>query len=391
MKPQVTLRRLPYPYRAMLAICSDLDETPTRNEYWEIMKFLNREAGLEVGNSIYFDMPKDQFSYWNTDDAGREMIRTLIQSGHIDCLHSYGDLAQTRMDAGRAIEELVRHNCRLKVWVDHGTAPTNFGADIMQGFGDVSGHPAYHADLTSDYGIQYVWRGRVTSLISQDTRPDLCRIFNLNHPFVSARTLAKEAGKRVLARIGNPKYALHRSNRVLQKGFLRDGREVYEFLRTNPHWGGVSSCDTGRGIDKVLTEKALTQITTREGVGVLYTHLGKKSDPSRPIPPSAAECFLRLAKWTNEGKILVATTFRLLDYLATRDQLKFQVEHIQDTVRITLQAETGDFQGITFETDRTEKIEIKLANGRNIPFNIHHQDQRTFIIIPWRQLEVPSL
>jgi len=106
----VRLRSLPYPYRAMLAICSDLDETPDRRTYWEIMRFLNttlptpigRGVGLEVGNSIYFDMPADQFAYWTTDDAGRDMIRSLIRTGHIDCLHSYGDLAGTRKDAIRA-------------------------------------------------------------------------------------------------------------------------------------------------------------------------------------------------------------------------------------------------------------------------------------------------
>ncbi|MCU0917487.1 MAG: hypothetical protein MUC88_23415, partial [Planctomycetes bacterium] len=83
----VQLRPFPYPYRAMLAICSDLDETPDRHVYWEIMRFLNTTqttpmgpgVGLEVGNSIYFDMPPDQFAYWNTDDAGRHMVRALIQ------------------------------------------------------------------------------------------------------------------------------------------------------------------------------------------------------------------------------------------------------------------------------------------------------------------------
>ncbi len=84
-------------------------------------------VGLEVGNSIYFDMPPDQFAYWNTDDAGREMVRALIRSGHIDCLHSYGDLATTRRHAARALDELARHDCRLRVWIDHGTAATNFG------------------------------------------------------------------------------------------------------------------------------------------------------------------------------------------------------------------------------------------------------------------------
>ena len=68
---EVKLRSYPYPYRAMLAICSDLDETPDRHVYGDIMRFLNTMedtamgpgVGLEVGNSIYFDMPPDQFAY----------------------------------------------------------------------------------------------------------------------------------------------------------------------------------------------------------------------------------------------------------------------------------------------------------------------------------------
>jgi len=122
---------MPYPYRAMMAICSDVDETPDRRAYADIMRFLNTDrdtamgpgVGLEVGNSIYFDMPAGQFAYWNTDEAGREMIRALIGSGHVDCLHSYGDLATTREHAGRALDELARHDLRLEVWIDHSTAP----------------------------------------------------------------------------------------------------------------------------------------------------------------------------------------------------------------------------------------------------------------------------
>ena len=36
----VRLWQKPYPYRAMLAICSDLDETPDRGVYLEIIQFL---------------------------------------------------------------------------------------------------------------------------------------------------------------------------------------------------------------------------------------------------------------------------------------------------------------------------------------------------------------
>src|SRR5207253_3793143 len=89
MRDQNAPRWYPFPYQAALAICSDLDETADAETYFELMRFLNTTedtsmgpgVGLEVGNSIYFDMPPGHFSYWNTSDENREKIRTLIQSG----------------------------------------------------------------------------------------------------------------------------------------------------------------------------------------------------------------------------------------------------------------------------------------------------------------------
>ena len=48
----VRLRQKLYPYQAILAICSYLDETPDRGVYWEIMQFLtsleeNSPMGVE--------------------------------------------------------------------------------------------------------------------------------------------------------------------------------------------------------------------------------------------------------------------------------------------------------------------------------------------------------
>ena len=225
---EVELRRRPYPYQAMLAICSDLDNTPDWRVYWEIMRFFNTTqttalgpgVGLEVGNSIYFDMPPDEFAYGNTDDRGRAMVRALVRSGHIDCLHSYGDLATSRRHAGAALDELARHDCHIEVWIDHRVAPTNFGADIMRGVGDVPGDNAYHADLTCGFGVQYVWRGRVTSVIGQGIPRRLSGVLTGRHPLGSARTLAKEAAKGVLARLGHAKYAMHGPNDVLRRAQL---------------------------------------------------------------------------------------------------------------------------------------------------------------------------
>ena len=332
-EPGVRLRRIPYPYRAMLAICSDLDETPDRHVYAETMRFLNTTEstsigpglGLEVGNTIYFDMAPDQFAYWNTDDTGRVMVQTLIGSGHIDCLHSFGDLATTREHAVRTLDELTQHDCRLEVWIDHAVAPTNFGADIMQGHGDERGHAAYHADLTAAFGVRYVWRGRVTSVIGQDVPASLRGIWTARHPVASGRTVAKEAAKHVLGRRGHGRYGPHGANDLLWPVTLRDGTAVYEFLRSNPHWGGVSSCETARGIGQVLTDAMLDRLVSREAPCILYTHLGKIHTRSTPFTEEALAGWRRLARRAHDHSILVTTTQRVLRYAAVRRQLRFEV------------------------------------------------------------------
>jgi hypothetical protein len=312
--------QLPKPYAAALVICSDLDETPDAETYFELMRFLNTTdetimgpgVGLEIANSIYFDMPPGHFSYWNTSEENREKIRVLIKSGHIDCLHSYGDLATTRRDAARALEELERHNCRLPIWVDHSKAPTNFGSDIMRGHGDEPGHPAYHADLTMAYGIRYVWRGRVTSVIGQDQPASLRGIADGRHLWSSAKTILTETAKQIVARGGNPKYSMHASNRLIQPAHLRDGTKTCEFLRCNPHWGGVSSCETGDGIADVLNQRFLDRLVGCRGVCILYTHLGKLGGKRR-FGERTVQAFRKLAGYA-ANQLLVTTTSRLLDF-----------------------------------------------------------------------------
>ena len=317
-------RSIPFPYRAMLAICSDLDETPDWDTYFEITRFLNtREetsmgpgVDLEVGNTIYFDMPPDQFAYWNTDDRGREMVRTLIRSGHVDCLHSFGDLATSRADVQRSLDELVQYGCRMEVWIDHAVAASNFGADIMCGSGDDTESEVYHADLTVAYGIRFVSRGRVTSVIGQEVPRSLGGVFDTTHPWASARTWSKEALKGGLARLGHRKYAIHGPNRIIRRLSLRDGQMLDEFLRANPFWGGVQHAATADGIAEVLTRRMLDRLVRRGGVCVLYTHLGKTTCSDSAFASRTVEAFRVLAEYGDSRRILVTTTRRLLRYCA---------------------------------------------------------------------------
>jgi len=408
---EIQLREYPYPYKAMLAICSDLDETPNWCTYFEIMRFLNTSettvmgpgVDLEVGNSIYFDMPGEQFAYWNTSDKERGMIRSLIQSGHVDCLHSYGDLATTRRHAVHALEELDRYNCKLKVWIDHETATTNFGPDIMQGHGDEPGHQAYHADLTIEYGIEYVCRGRVTSITGQNVPATLGGIFNTNHPLASGKTLLKETAKQMLARCGNKKYAMHRPNEVLYPVTLRDDKPVYEFMRCNPHWGGVSSCEQGRHIDKVLTADMINRLVERGGACVLYTHLGKIDNPDIPFNRASVEAFRGLAETFQNGSILVTTTRRLLDYCRAVREVEYTSRWDRGNLCISVNTKKNkvlrrelsveDLSGLTFYVPDAEKIVVEVNDCKipDLKFNPPDYIGQSSVSLAWPKLEFPKL
>lgn len=403
---EVVRRRMPYPYRALLAISSDLDETPDRSVYLETMRFLNTLAvgsmgpglGLDVGNSIYFDMPPDQFAYWTTDEAGRAMVRALIHSGHIDVLHSFGDLATTRAHAVRALDELDRYGCHVEVWVDHAVAPTNLDGDIMRGSGDVVGAPAYHADLSTAYGTQYVWRGRVTSIIGQSAPRTLGYVFTPAHAVASGRTLAKEAVKGVLARLGHGKYAMHGSNDVLRRVKLRSGHEVHEFLRSNPHWGGVSSGDTADGIAEVLSENMIGRLVEREGVCLLYTHLGKITRRDEPFGRPTRTALRRLARLYQDGRILVTTTRRALGYCRAFREVTWSVSGASDDARHIALATTGshglraaDLEGLSFYVADPSRVRITV-DGREAPDlrrNAPDHTGRASVSLPWRRLEFP--
>jgi len=407
MTPGVRLRHLPHPFAAALAICSDLDETPDLDVYLEIVRYLNGRdgsrmgpgLGLEVGNSIYFEMPPEQFAYWNAGERGQAAVRALIRSGHVDCIHSFGDLAVSRAHAERALGELRRHGCRVEVWVDHSRAPSNLGPDIMVGQGDVPGAPAYHADLMREFGVRYVWRGRVTSVIGQDRPASFGGLLSAGHPWTSAVTLGKEIVKHALARAGSEKYAPHAANRVYRVVSLRDGTRVLEFLRCNPSWGGVSHSDNAAGVADVLTDGFLRRLVEREGVCILYTHLGKVVSRAEPLPPGSRAALARLAAFAGENRILVATTRRLLRYLTVRDHLRFRPEGEGDRCRILLEAvddpldgprrpQPEELQGLTFATPATD-VTVHLA-GEELPCERTRSQGTTYAGIPWRPLRFPA-
>jgi len=278
---------------------------------------------------------------------------------------------------------------------------TNFGSDIMHGHGDELGHPAYHADLTIDYGIRYVWRGRVTSTIGQVIPANLRGVFNWRHPMASGRTLLTEAAKRRLASRGDVKYAMHGPNETLRPITLRDGRPVYEFMRCNPHWGGVSSCDQGRHIGEVLTDSFLNRLVERSGICILYTHLGKIDNPGVPFDGKAITGFRRLAEAFRGGKILVTTTRRLLGYCRAVREIMYNSVYNRDVLSIHVNTRSTkpkiaglsmkDLDGLTLYVLDPSLTSV-VIDGKEITavrYNPPDHTSRPSVSLPWPKLEFP--
>ena len=384
----------------MLAICSDLDGTPEGHVYFSMMKYMNTfentafgpGVGLEIGNTIYFDVAPPQFCYWNTSEVGRAMVRRLIRSGHIDCLHSFGTRITTREEAARALEELERHNCRMKVWVDHARVPTNFGSDVTAGSGDVTGAPAYHADLTTDYGIKYIWRGRVTSIIGQDIQRSYKGIGCGRHPLSSCKTVFKEVAKSFAF---SPRFAMHRTNGLIRGIHLRSGQPVKEFMRFNPHWGGIQLGATADELPEVLTSSKLNYLAKSDGCSVLYTHLGRTVDPNHPFSPPIKKSLALLSEYAAEGKILVTTTRRLLDYCSAVRTIQISASPVEEIIKIDINRGTEDaiLDGISIyvrDASRT-KIYVDGCEINDLQINPIDHTGRPSISLPWRKLEFPLL
>jgi hypothetical protein len=398
------LRKYPYPYKAMLAICSDLDETPDKRVYFEMCKYLNSTEetdygpglGMEVGNSIYFDMPQGQFSYWNTDDSGRNMIHKLIESGHIDCLHSFGDLTKTRERVIENWSVLREQGFDLKVWIDHAQAPTNLDPDIMQGKGALIDSNTYHTDVTiSEEGIKYVWKGRVTSIIAQNVKRTYRGLFTIAHPLRSSKTILIEFAKGVLGFIGNKKYAMHAANSIMRDTTLEDGKKVIEFMRTNPSWAGVSVFEKGKDIGEVLTEKFLNVLIEEEGCSILYTHLGKIDNSTDPFGYSGRQAFQMLKENYESGEILVLTTRRLLDYNFAQRSIVFTTENSGDDYIIHIASDgvgADELGGLTWYVENPDKVKIYLRGRQidNVQINKEDSSGRKSITIPFQRLKLPQ-
>ena len=191
--------------------------------------------------------------------------------------------------------------------------------------------------------------------------------------------------------LGVEKYVMHAPNRVLRAAKLRDGKPILEFLRANPCWRAVDEGETADGLAEVLTPSLLDRLVRRGGLMVLYTHLGKVTNPSQPLGPATRAALARLADADRAGRVLVTTTRRLLEYAREREEATWQCRWRDDLLEIDVRT-PGDGLGLCFPVRDPERARI-VVNGQPCEASrtATDPDGTRFIGLPWPRLEFPRL
>lgn len=329
----VVLRDFPWPYRGMLAICSDIDdETP--KHFAALHRFLNtREQtalgqglGLDVSDSFWFyapapdgtDRKHSQMSFfagldWRQRSPFAEKIVDYIRGGWIDTLHSYGNFSGipdghpnrfTRTHAEHAVAALQDEGLAIDVWSNHGDSNNIQNVERDDDMpGDIPRHPARHSDLMTGVGIRFIWSTEMSAEFRRDKAPMLAGL-----------------------RDGQPIWKFSRQDLV-----YRDDAEELK-----ARFGAITR-DTARGPMAVVWHPALLHIqlsaenladlAATGGYAIIGQHLGYRGPfaaPGQVLPPLAIEALHRLKAAQDEGSILVAGTARLLQYAVAHDGLRYE-------------------------------------------------------------------
>jgi hypothetical protein len=373
------VRPLPYPFQGAIAISSDPD--------WQSFAYfdalteflctrrttrLGTGLGLGFGGSLFFfSAHRESFAYFDGPAAdappGPHAARldAYLAAGLIDTNHAYGDFDRvggfTRAHAERTVELLTRAGVRLDVYVNHGDEANaqNIGPGYTHHFGDVPGHPAYHADLLARQGIRWVWpTGRF-----------------LNEPLKRAHA-------------GFPQWLETRRGypaTMFEPVTLQDGSRfggVHRFRGTGENAPNLSSL--GNQIDQIDFDA----FYRARSVCVLYQHLGVRDRVGRKLAAASIEAMLaapelyiapfrRLAQEQDRGRLWVPGTGRLLRYANVVANAVPRVDAATGRINLDLPPDivpAHDLAGLTIYID-TAKTPSLFCGDTEIALRMNGPDE----------------
>ena len=347
---QIDLRPFPYPYRAALAICSDIDNCD-RKTFVAVHRYLNcprKGLGLPVADSFFaWGREPEHMAYFlpdgKTPSADAPLIVRAIRGGLIDTLHAWGDFhihapepAFLRHMAERLTRELVDQDLTLRVWVNHGDlsnrqnlrmrfAPAYFGDDLRS--------PYYTGDLYAALGVKFYWWSELVQW------PLSCR---RGLPAVKkTRMLLNNSLKSMAKLLLGQRRRIKTGRQLLELGVpvrMRDGQRLIGFTRFNRHPGGIWGQPTRHTLRHTLVPPVLDELVAREGYLILYTHLGQPRHLSGDLFPGPdREALARLAAYYHDGRIWVAPTGQLLTYWLAHQKIAWQVSRRDERIFIDVE------------------------------------------------------
>jgi hypothetical protein len=401
---EITQRRFPYPYQAMLAVSSDTDAMSPW-EFIRIHRFLNTRTpailhygdglGLDVGDSFFFKnmASKNGLGVFNgcfryasedawADELGGDAARVLdpkhardrrtgrlvfengprfiekyIKCGWIEVLHggdgSWGETSLNmgatdwcRADGQHYMDWMAARGLRIDTFTNHSAVTSDFGVPRTP---STPAKPRSLGDLPSSaaYWADYARRSGIKfywSYIPDESAAYRC-------------TFGQDT--------------------LLLPATFRDGGKFWHFSRYD------SRRPYADAIDSILNPGNLDSLVNRRQMEIVYTHLGYWSDDGNHVQPelsqSSIDAFRLLKAYQDDGRILVAGTARLLRYNLARDYLAFTAtradQHCVVDIRAVRDTQFGEFspcvddlRGMTFYVADSSRAEIRI-HDRIVPEN----------------------
>ena len=389
------IRFAEYPYRAILAITSDIDHTEDIHKYQNIHKLMIEEVGIEYSNTFFPYHHDKKFSLLSGSTNDQQIIIDHIKKGYIEALHSFGEMkCFDRKDAENAINFLVQNDCYIKIWIDHADSISNLCKYRFYGKGDLQEEKEYHLDLLLGYGVKYIWTERLTNIIGQGnsiTRKHLKQLFDSGFKKNSSKELLKTLVKIFLSKIGSKKYNYFADNNIFQISKMKDSSRVFEFIRFNNHFKGAAIGDSFEDLWYIISGKTLRALKRNSGYCIVYTHLGKNFGIKSELGKRTVSALKNLRNEYENKEIQILTAKNLLDYLLKlkylnwtyhieEGQPKIEIKSIDDPVTGSYCPTEKDLAGICFYTSNHTQIYL---NSKLLKTQINPGDKsgRTSITI----------
>lgn len=375
----VELRKFPYPYKACLSICSDIDGTDTNKKFEKIQAFMNETIGIRFTNTFFPFYDGNNFSLFSDLPNDKKTILKYIKEGAIDAIHSFGEKRDfTRADAIRTLEELKQNGCRLQIWIDHARSKSNLCKYRFFGKGDIPTAKEYHADLMRDYGIKFIWTERLTNIIGQGAPlgfGSILLIFDKDYPFHSSLNMIKTAAKIALSICGYKKYDFFKDNALVKIAVLRDKQKIYEFVRFNNPHKSAKNIPSFIDLHYLISKKVLERLKRVGGYSIVYVHLGYNFDLDCYEGKKTVAALYNLKKEFEEKNIYVEPTSKVLNYFITwrylmwsletnKDEYYIYIKAVDDPIFGTHKPSLSQLEGITFYVPNGVRIHVFNGNEK---------------------------